>query len=185
MIFNNTNSISRLVMAASLRSGNVVVDATVGNGNDISYMLKKVGTSGFAYGFDVQNEAIESTRKKLSENGYKNYNLILDGHENIDSYVKEKINMAVFNLGYLPKFDHSIITKPETTIEAINKIMDLLEVGGKILISAYKGHDGGMEEYNEVKDMLSNIDQKDYNICEISFPNQANNPPSLFVIEKR
>lgn len=42
-----------------------------------------------------------------------------------------------------------------------------------------------MEEYNEVKDMLSNIDQKDYNICEISFPNQANNPPSLFVIEKR
>ena len=33
-----------------------------------------------------------------------------------------------FNLGYLPKGDKSIVTRPETTIKAINAIFDYLSV---------------------------------------------------------
>lgn len=42
--------------------------------------------------------------------------------------LKGQIDAAIFNLGYLPKGDKSIVTRPETTIKAINAIFDYLSV---------------------------------------------------------
>jgi len=41
----------------------------------------------------------------------------------------------MFNLGYLPSGDHSISTRPETTIQALSKAMELLVTGGIITLS--------------------------------------------------
>ena len=62
--------------------------------------------------------------QRLSDLGIENAELILDGHENLDHYVTEPIRAAIFNLGYLPSADKSVITKPHTTLEAIEKILD-------------------------------------------------------------
>ena len=58
------------------------------------------------------SKAIERTKEKLAcENLDKHVILILDGHENIDLYVKEEVDFVIYNLGYLPRGDKNIITK--------------------------------------------------------------------------
>ncbi|MCT4613003.1 MAG: class I SAM-dependent methyltransferase [Clostridia bacterium] len=156
----------------------IAIDATVGNGNDTLYLSEKCK---FVYGFDVQKLAIENTKEKILKDNIK---LVLDGHQNMDKYVSESIDVVVFNLGYLPKGDKNLITKKDTTIIAIEKSMDLLNKGGAIFISAYYGHDGGLEEKNAVEEHISNLDDKKFAVAKYALLNRPNNPPILYIIEK-
>ncbi len=181
-IFNNVNSIFKLILGEKLKEASVAVDATVGNGNDTEELSKKVGKNGFVYGFDIQQIAIDKTEKRLKEKAYgKNYRLICDGHEKIDEYIDENIDFAVFNLGYLPKADHSVITKANTSIRAIEKISERLNEAGTIVISAYLGHEGGMEEYQSILKYCEGIDQKKFNVASFQFLNQVNSPPRMII----
>ena len=110
---------------------------------------------------------------------------ILDGHENIDKYVKEEVSCVLFNLGYLPRAKHNIITKPETTLQALEKSLNLLKPNGVISVAIYTGHEGGMDEKNEVCQYLNNLDQNYYNVLHMNFTNQVNNPPELILVEKK
>ncbi len=158
----------------------------MGNGYDTKYLAEKVGDVGFVYSFDIQEAAIKSTRKKLEKSNLINrVNLILDGHENMDKYVKEEVSCVLFNLGYLPRADHNVITKPNTTIKAIEHSLKLLKPHGIISIAIYTGHEGGMEEKNSVYDFVKNLDQNEFNVLESGFINQINNPPQLILIEKK
>ena len=67
-----------------------------------------------------KSKAVEQTTKRLAEAKLDNVELLLTGHENVDQYV-ESIKAAIFNLGYLPSADKSVITLPATTIEAMEK----------------------------------------------------------------
>lgn len=185
MIYNNVNTIVGSIMDSFLDNGMICVDATVGNGGDTLKILNNISPDGFVFGFDIQRKAIENTKERLSKHSFNNFKLILDGHENIENYLDFSIDFAVFNLGYLPKYDHSITTKANTTIKSLDYLMSILKKNGKILISAYKGHKGGMEEYTALKKWLESVDQKKFNVCEMEFINQVNYPPSLFVVEKR
>ncbi|CAM5201319.1 Putative rRNA methylase OS=Ureibacillus acetophenoni OX=614649 GN=SAMN05877842_102574 PE=4 SV=1 [Ureibacillus acetophenoni] len=69
--------------------------------------------------------------------------VILDGHEHIEKYVTQQIAGAVFNLGYLPGADHGIITKSETTIRAIESLLNLLKINGLMVCVICYGHEGG------------------------------------------
>ena len=90
---------------------------------------------------------IQSTFEKVK--AFNNVKLIQDGHENIKKHIdiqfKGQIDAAIFNLGYLPKGDKSIVTRPETTIKAINAIFDYLSVEGIIVLVIYHGHEGQVE----------------------------------------
>lgn len=178
--------INKLYIENSINEGDVVVDATMGNGYDTKYLAEKVGDTGFVYSFDIQEAAIKSTRKKLEKSNLINrVNLILDGHENMDKYVKEEVSCVLFNLGYLPRADHNVITKPNTTIKAIEHSLKLLKPHGIISIAIYTGHEGGMEEKNSVYDFVKKLDQNEFNVLESGFINQINNPPQLILIEKK
>ncbi|HSQ89965.1 class I SAM-dependent methyltransferase [Romboutsia sp.] len=178
--------INKLYLEQIINEGDIVVDATMGNGYDTKYLAEKVGESGFVYSFDIQEEAIKSTRKKLEkENLQERVKLILDGHENIDNYIEKKISCVVFNLGYLPRAQHMIITKPNTTIKAIEHSLKLLKPHGVVSISIYTGHPGGLDEKNSVYDFVKNLDQREFNVLECGFVNQVNNPPQLVLIEKK
>ena len=139
--------ISKLYLENIINEGDIVVDATMGNGYDTKYLAKKVGEEGFVYSFDIQEVAIKSTKKMLDkENLTHRVKLILDGHENMDKYVKDQVSCVLFNLGYLPRADHSVITKPQTTIKAIEHSLNLLKPHGVISIAIYTGHEGGLNE---------------------------------------
>lgn len=183
---NKITDVNKIFLEKIIEKGDVVIDATMGNGYDTVYLGNLVGENGKVYAFDVQEEALKSTRKKvIRDNMEDRVELILDGHENLDKYVKESVSCIVFNLGYLPRAKHVIITKPDTTLEAIKKGLNLLKPNGIMSIAAYIGHEGGLEEKNHICEYLNNLNQQEYNVLHMEFTNQINNPPQLILVEKK
>jgi predicted methyltransferase len=184
-VIKNSLGQSHEIIRKVVKEGDYVIDATAGNGNDTAFLASLVGPSGLVYAFDIQEPAIENTRIRIKEKGYEErVKLIKDGHQNMDQYVKEKVNAVMFNLGYLPGGDHSIATIGETTIAAINKSMELLRQGGVITIVVYYGGDSGFDEKNQVMEYIETIDFKRFTVMKTEFVNQPNCPPILVCIEK-
>ena len=180
-----------------IKTNDVVVDATMGNGYDTQF-LAELGAK--VYAFDVQEEALNATENRLDDAGIKNQifeknlsnlltepsvNLVLSGHEKLSEYVKEPIKAAIFNLGYLPKTDKSVVTRADTTLTALDALTNQLVVGGRIAIMIYYGHEGGMEEKDAVIKWTSNLPQKDWEVTSYAPLNQIHTPPILVLIEKR
>ena len=183
---NKITEVNKIFLDKIVQKGDIVIDATMGNGYDTIYLGNLVGENGKVYAFDVQEEAIKSTKKKVErDNMTDRVELILDGHQNLDKYVKEEVSCVVFNLGYLPRAKHVVITKPDTTLEAIKKSLKLLKPNGIISIAAYIGHEGGLEEKNYICEYLYNLNQNEFNVLHMQFTNQINNPPQLILIEKK
>ncbi len=89
----------------------------------------------------------------------------------------------MFNLGYLPKGNHEIITQAETTIKAIEKLIKLLKPEGIIVITVYHGHNSA--ERDELLKHLSKYNQKEIHVLKYEFINQKNDAPFIIAIEKR
>ncbi|AYF54298.1 methyltransferase [Clostridium botulinum] len=182
----NSMNLAKEIAIKKLQHGDIAVDATMGNGNDTVFLAELVGDSGTVYSFDVQKEAIDNTRKKIIDNKIKtNIQLIHDGHENIDKYINKDVKLVMFNLGYLPKAEHKITTKADTTLIAIKKSLNLIHKNGVVLVVIYHGHENGKLEKVAVEEFASTLNQKEYNVMKLEFINQVNNPPILIAIEKR
>ena len=167
-------------LAQIITQEDIVVDATMGNGHDTLFLAKIAKQ---VYSFDIQKQALEKTSQRLLETGLTNVELILQGHETVDQFVREA-KAGIFNLGYLPSADKSIITQPQTTIEALEKLCHLLVKGGRIAIMIYYGHEGGDIEKDAVMDFVSQLPQQEYTATIYRTLNQINNPPFLVMIEK-
>ena len=167
-------------LAQVITQEDIVVDATMGNGHDTLFLAKLAKQ---VYAFDIQEQALEKTSQRIQEAGLTNVNLILQGHETVDEYVTE-VKAAIFNLGYLPSADKSIITQPQTTLEALEKLCQMLIKGGRIAIMIYYGHEGGDIERDAVLDFVSQLPQQEYTATIYRTLNQINNPPFLVMIEK-
>ncbi|UOQ48086.1 class I SAM-dependent methyltransferase [Gracilibacillus caseinilyticus] len=176
---------SHQLLQEVIKPGDVAIDATCGNGNDALLLSKLVENNGRVFAFDIQQQAITHSREMLDQHNVKNVELILDGHEHVQKYVMDTaVAGAIFNLGYLPKGDHSIVTTPDTTIEAIREITALLKKGGRIILVIYHGHPGGAEEKDSVLRFCQDLDQKHYQVLQYQFINQVNQPPFIVAIEK-
>ena len=185
MLLSNSLAISHEIIKKVVKPEDTVVDATMGNGNDTLLLARLVGDKGKVYSFDVQDCALKNTRNKLEEEGVADcVELIKDGHQNIDIYVPKGIRAVMFNLGYLPKGDHNIGTKANTTIEALKKSMELLMVGGIIMLVIYYGGDSGFDEKEAVLEYLKTIDCRKYTVLVSDFVNQINCPPIAVCIER-
>lgn len=184
IILHRVLPLSKRLIEKTVQPGETVVDATAGNGNDTQFLANLVGEDGLVLAFDIQQQALDATKKRLKDLASRT-KLILDSHANIDEYVQTSIGGAMFNLGYLPHSDDlSIITKAESTITAIHKLLSLLKKGGIITIAVYDGHKGGTEERDAVLNYVSNLHQADVHVARYEMINLQNNPPFLLVIEK-
>ncbi len=168
-----------MILSVNLEDG-IFIDATAGNGHDTLFLAKLAKQ---VYAFDIQEQALQKTSQRLQEAGLTNVELLLQGHENVDQFATE-VKAAIFNLGYLPTADKSIITKPHTTIEALEKLCQMLVKGGRIAIMIYYGHEGGDIERDAVMDYVSQLPQQEYTATIYRTLNQINNPPFLVMIEK-
>jgi predicted methyltransferase len=185
MILKNSLHISHELVSKVVLPGDIVVDATMGNGNDTLFLANLVGAAGKVYAFDVQQLALDNTTKRLTEAGVlERAELILEGHQNIDKYVPQGVKAVMFNLGYLPKGDHNIGTRAETTIAAIEKSLELLCKEGIVMLVIYYGGDSGFDEKNAVMDYFKSLDCKKYSVLVHDFVNQINCPPIAVCIEK-
>jgi methylase of polypeptide subunit release factors len=165
--------------------GSIAIDATVGNGYDTLFLAHAVGPSGQVIGFDVQKAALKNASELLRFTGMLDrVRLILGCHSGIEDYLRNgrPIRVGMFNLGYLPRGDRSIITRAATTLAAIDGLLRHLSIGGRITILSYRGHSGGSEEYEEVKRYLDSA--TNVLVREIASHVDSETAPRLFLLEK-
>ena len=80
------------ILEEYIEEGDICIDATAGNGGDTEFLCQKVGETGNVYAFDVQEMAISHTRERLERaNLSTRAKLIHDGHEKMQTYVKEEV----------------------------------------------------------------------------------------------
>lgn len=176
---------AQTLLEMSVSEGDIAVDATAGNGHDTLFLANLVGDDGYVYAFDVQQEAVDATLHRLLDHALEHRAIVLkDGHENVANYIHKPVSAAIFNLGYLPGSNHEIVTKPNTTIQAIESLLKLLKVGGMIVLVVYHGHEGGKDERDEVIRYVSDLPQKHVHVLRYEFMNQKNDPPFIIALEK-
>ena len=168
-----------------LKAGDCAVDFTMGNGYDTEFLSKTVGENGRIWAFDIQDQALESTRAHLENTGCpQNYTLIRDSHHNAKNYVDVKIQAGMFNLGWLPGGDKSITTLRETTLPAIKEAIGLLDHDGVLTVAVYPGHAEGDAEGKLVEEYLATLPR--WHVCATQI-RILNSPTSPFfhVIETK
>ncbi|KKK38432.1 rRNA methyltransferase [Mesobacillus campisalis] len=181
---------ARTLLERAVKTGDIAVDATVGNGHDTVFLSGLVGKDGQVYGFDIQEQALASCKAKLEDREFlERVALYQRGHEHVKEMLPVsahgKVAGAIFNLGYLPGGDKSIVTVPQTTISAVDQLLDMLSPEGIIVIVVYHGHPEGQIERDTLLDYVSSIDQNRAHVLQYQFLNQKNNPPFIIAIEKR
>lgn len=176
VIYNNVEWTRLLI--SNLPNKDVAIDATMGNGHDTLYLATHFNE---VIAFDIQEEAIDSTRERLSEHLVNNVKLILDSHSHMSSYVQQA-NCIIFNLGYLPNANKDIVTEPKTTIEALRRACEIIDVEGLIILTIYQAHDNA-KEASAVLAYLETLDSKRY--LTHRFQNMNRNlPPFVVSIER-
>ncbi|MEH7298835.1 class I SAM-dependent methyltransferase [Neobacillus drentensis] len=181
---------ARNLLEKAVKPGDIVIDATLGNGHDTVFLAGLVGDSGKVYGFDVQEVAIAASKDRIQQHGLsERVELFHEGHENISRLIPTihhgKVTGAIFNLGYLPGSDKSIVTRPETTISAIEQLLEMMTPEGIIVLVIYHGHVEGAIERDSLLHYCQQLDQKKAHVLQYQFINQQNNPPFIVALEKR
>ena len=173
------------ILEEYIKEGDICIDATAGNGGDTEFLCRKVGETGKVYAFDVQEAAIAHTRDRLKKASLdQRAELILDGHEKMQTYIKKEVQAITFNFGYLPGGDHKIATHAATSLTAINSALNLLKKGGVINLCIYSGGDTGYEEKEAILNHLKELDSKKWLVIVNSYVNRKNDPPLPVFIYK-
>lgn len=183
--FSALNIIHRII-EEKVQPGDICIDATAGRGNDTLFLAKLVGENGRVTAFDIQQDAVDSTRALLAENGMSDRaEVLLKSHSEMDEVCEEgTVSCITFNFGWLPKGDHNIFTNKSTSIPAIEKGMKLLKSGGIMTLIIYYGRETGFEERDALLEYLPTIDSSRYTVIEMPFVNRPNCPPIPIVILK-
>jgi Putative rRNA methylase. len=90
----------------------------------------------------------------------------------------------MFNLGYLPGGDKSIITLTDSTLTALTAAARLLAVNGIITLLAYPGHLGGDMETDQVEHWCKQLDSEQFAVETLYSAEPKDTAPRLFVIYK-
>lgn len=171
-----------------LKPGDRAIDATIGNGHDTLFLARQVGTSGHVFGFDIQQRAIDTTRSRLEQHENDTpVELFLASHAQMARLVPAplhgSIKSVMFNLGYLPGGDKSLITRGENTIAALNQALGLLSPAGVITVIAYPGHTGGDREAEYVNEWYAGLDGSRYDKLCINSRENQNYAPCLYIVK--
>lgn len=170
-----------------IASGEVAIDATAGNGHDTLFLARQVGPEGAVFAFDRQATAIHKTETRLKQADLTNAVVMHVDHakmaESIPREHHGRIAAVMFNLGYLPGGDKTLITQPSSTIPAIEQSLELQRPGGILTVLCYTGHAGGDEETAAVRSLLNALPTESYQVDE--YPGaEKRHAPVLFATSK-
>lgn len=186
--FERITAFTHQILEDYLKSGDVAIDATCGNGNDTLYLSNRVGKTGRVVAIDIQSQSIKNTRILIDEKSEYPDNVIMvqESHHLIDQIIErlhlKKPSVIMFNLGYLPGNKNCVLTQKETTLEALKQSTKMLASGGIISIIFYP-HETGIQEWELCKDFLENL-TGDLNSFIFKRLNR-NHPPFLVLITKK
>lgn len=184
-IESNSIQIAHLLLKEALKNAKIIVDATAGNGNDTLFIAQNATDEAKIFAFDIQEEALESAKAKLTaENFADKVAFIHASHDEVNNYVQENLDLVIFNLGYLPGGNHQITTRCETTLNALNIMLDKLNLYGHIAIVVYPGHEEGFKECQRIKDFAHSLAKKYFTVGWYQMINHNDKAPALCWIEK-
>jgi predicted methyltransferase len=175
---------------ARLYPGAVAIDATVGNGYDTLFLLQKAAPAGRVYGFDIQQSALESARDRITNPVFLDcLTLFHRSHAQMDEMLPQaqhgRVSAVMFNLGYLPGGDKSVITRTESTLAALSAASRLLSPQGIITIIAYSGHAGGAQECEQVRQWCAQLDPGRFEFELIEAKPDDQSAPRLLAINRK
>ena len=184
-VLRNARHLAADYMMRTIREGDVVVDATMGNGKDTLFLCELVGETGHVFAFDVQAEAVERTRERVRDAGFESRTtLLLAGHETMGEHIAQPVQAVMFNLGWLPGAEHIVTKKPDTTLRAVSAALDLIAPGGIVTVCVYPGHEEGTRELEALKTYVSQLSVRTFNVLYHSFVNASSQTPQLFLIQR-
>jgi len=153
----------------------LAIDMTCGNGGDTLFLAKIAKK---VFGFDVQDIAITNTRLLLEKHGTTNVTLVLDSLENFANYINEPVDVAIYNLGYLPSSDKLIRTDGETVVKSLAALLPMLNTKGIVVIVVYPDNP---DEDRQIRQYLSLLDNR-FDVIEHRLVNRSSSP---YIIEIR
>ncbi len=172
-----------------LQAGDIVIDATCGNGWDTLFLSQQVYPHGLVYAIDIQTAAIEATQARLQlADVDTEVRYIQSGHEQLQTIIAPenlgKIKAIMFNLGYLPRGNKQIITQTNTTLLALNSALKMLLPSGYVTVLAYPGHLGGDTETVAVNKWALALDATVFKLTVVNSPQAHVYAPKLFIVQK-
>lgn len=172
-------------LAARLVHPRLCVDATCGNGGDTAFLCRLVGPEGRVLGFDIQPEAITSTRTRLEKQGLT-AELICDSHANLLQYVRPgTADIVMFNFGWLPGADHSVFSTADSSIPALEAALAALRAGGVLSAILYSGRVIGTDEKQSILGWLRALPLEKYTVLVCDFANWADTAPLPCLVLKK
>ena len=189
LVTSNLLQKAHALVTETVKAGDTVIDATMGNGHDTLFLTSLVGSEGEVIGFDIQEQAVESTRQRLLEAGVNLDRVTLHcaSHAVMNELVpvekKQKVTNVMFNLGYLPGADKSLITKVKVTLEAISQAIEYLQPNGLLSVMCYPGHEGGDTEAAAVKKWLKALPKDQFSVEH--YVREGHRPSSPFLLVAR
>lgn len=173
------------LLAAHIRPGDTVVDATAGQGRDTLFLAQCVGAAGRVFAFDIQAEALAATGDRLRAAGLEGRAVLLHaGHETLAEHIATPLAAVAFNCGYLPGGDKSRSTRADATVAAMRQALALLRREGVLVAVLYPGHAAGQEEADAVCAWAQALPQQQYAVLRYAFINRANRPPFVLAVAK-
>lgn len=181
-----------------LNPGDLAVDLTTGKGRDTLALAEAVGQTGQVVSLDKQAVALAETSALLRQHGYSvrrwsesreippgdGIVLVQTCHSALKKILARPAKAIMANLGYLPGGDPELITRPESTLQALRQSLDLLSIGGRLAVTVYPAHPGGMEEASAVDDFFANLPRDLWQVLLLRIANRSE-APYLLVAERR
>jgi hypothetical protein len=87
------------------------------------------------------------------------------------------------NLGYLPGGDPALITRPDSTLAALQQSLHLLAPRGRLVVTVYPGHPGGAEEGAVVNAFFCHLTREHWHVLSLRVVNHSD-APYLLVAER-
>ena len=168
-----------------IKPGDVVIDATLGNGYDTLFLAKLLKGDGQLIGYDIQKNAIENTLALLKKNLQKEeLECITLKHASHEFFEVPFAKLIVYNLGYLPGGDKTITTHAETTLNSIKDACRILQEGGAVSVMCYVGHEEGAEEYEKLFTYFSSLPPEKFLVCHHQWINREKAPSFFWCVKK-
>lgn len=188
---------SQKLASEVLQSGELAVDLTAGKGRDTLSLATSVGPEGQVVAFDLQATAIEQAVEYLQTNGLVVNNwpsdqilpeqpglfLIHACHSTLSKVLLSPAKVIMANLGYLPGGDQALVTRPDSTLAALQQSLSLLTSGGRLIVTIYPSHPGGEEESGAVNALFCNLSRGQWQVLSLRAANRSE-APYLLVAER-
>ena len=189
-LFQSHIDLAHQYWQTALTPGDTAIDATCGNGHD-SLVLAKWAlseTAGKLIVMDIQVAAITNTHNllasRLSEKSLSRVHYLQQSHAEFPaSIAKRSVKLIVYNLGYLPGGDKSLTTMTDSSLESIQRALELIVNGGVISITCYPGHPEGEKEHEKILALVNTLPSNEWNCCHHKWMHSPK-APSLLLLQR-